>query len=221
MLGVTDVRARTSIENLARRPALVKENANLSAFTACEDVSVDEITRPPRSRWLKASLLLVPALLFVGLLAVAVAGKTEPPEVGEPAPEFEAELLLEEGRFSSTRLEGKPAVINFWASWCLPCQDEAPLFRDAVERYGDRITFVGVDMRDARSDALAFVDRFGLDGYVHVRDTDRAIYEAFGLTGQPETFFIDENGIIVEHVPGPVVGESLFPLLDLLVSRNV
>ena len=181
---------------------------------------VDEITPPPRSPWLKTALLVVPAVIFVGLLAVAVAGKTEPPEVGEPAPEFQAELLLADGDFSSDQLEGKPAVINFWASWCAPCEDEAPLFRDAVERYGDRITFIGVDILDARSDALAFVQQHGLGEYLHVRDTDRAIYEAFGLTGQPETFFIDENGTIVEHVPGPVFEESFFPLLDLLVARS-
>lgn len=220
MLGVTDVRARTSCRNLALLRALVKESANLSPSSACEDGAVNESTPTPRSRWLKTALLVVPAVVFVGLLAVAVAGKTEPPEVGEPVPRFRAELLLDEGEFSSDQLEGKPAVINFWASWCVPCRDEAPLFREAVERYGDRVTFIGVDILDARSDALAFVERYGLDGYLHVRDTDRAIYEAFGLTGQPETFFVDENGVLVEHVPGPVFEESLFPLLDLLVARS-
>lgn len=203
-------------------PAWGPRKAERESFSpqACEDGVVDEIARPPRTRWLRTALLVIPALVFVGLLAVAVGGKTEPPEVGEPAPDFEAELLLESGEFDSDQLQGKPAVINFWASWCTPCEDEAPLFRRAVERYGDRITFVGVDILDARSDALAFVEKYGLDTYTHVRDTDRSIYEAFGLTGQPETFFIDEKGTIVEHVPGPVFEESFFPLLDLLVARN-
>lgn len=182
-------------------------------------VDVDQITRPTRSRRLRIALLVVPAALFVALLTVAVAGKEQPPEVGDPAPSFEAELLLEEGEFSSDELEGKPAVINFWASWCGPCLDEAPLLREASRRYGDDITFLGVDILDARSDAVAFVDEHGLD-YLHVRDTDRAIYESFGLTGQPETFFIDEEGTIVEHVPGPVFEESFFQLLDLLVARS-
>ncbi len=182
-------------------------------------VAVDETTRPSRSRWVRIALLIVPAVLFVGLLAVAVAGKKAPPGVGDPAPAFEAELLRGEGDFSSEQLHGKPAVINFWASWCGPCLDEAPLLREAERRYGDRITFLGVDILDARSDALAFVDEHGLD-YLHVRDTDRAIYDAFGLTGQPETFFLDEDGTIVEHVPGPVFEESFFQLLDLLVARR-
>lgn len=221
MLGVTDVRARASGTNLASRGGGVKKSANLYLSSACEDGSVNENTPPSRSRWLRTALLVVPAVVFVGLLAVAVAGKTDPPEVGEPVPDFQAELLLDEGRFNSERLDGKPAVINFWASWCVPCRDEAPLFRDAVKRYGDRITFVGVDILDARSDALAFVERYGLGEYLHVRDTDRSISEAFGLTGQPETFFIDEDGILVEHVPGPVFEESLFPLLDLLVARSL
>lgn len=180
---------------------------------------MDTETRTGRTRWLKTALLVVPALVFVGLLTVAVASKTEPPEVGDPAPEFEADLLRADGDFTSEELRGKPAVINFWASWCAPCEDEAPLLREAVRRYGDRITFLGVDILDARSDALAFVEEHDLD-YLHVRDTDRAIYESFGLTGQPETFFLDEDGTIVEHVPGPVLEESFFPLLDLLVARS-
>lgn len=181
---------------------------------------MNESTPGPRPRWLRTALLVIPALLFLGLLAVAVAGKTDPPEVGEPVPEFEAELLLDEGEFGSDQLRGKPAVLHFWASWCVPCRDEAPLYEEAVRRYGDRITFVGVDIRDARSDALAFIEKYGLGDYLHVRDTDRSISEAFGLTGQPETFFIDEDGLLVEHVPGPIFGESFFPLLDLLVARS-
>jgi cytochrome c biogenesis protein CcmG/thiol:disulfide interchange protein DsbE len=180
---------------------------------------VEEDQRPPRSRWLRTSLIVLPAVIFVGLLAVAVADKKGPPQPGDMAPTFEAELLMGGGELASSDLKGKPAVINFWASWCAPCEDEAPLLREAAERYGDRITFLGVDILDARSDAIAFAEKHGLD-YLHVRDTDRGIYDSFGLTGQPETFFIDEEGRIVEHVPGPVFEESFFQLLDLLVARS-
>ena len=179
---------------------------------------VEDEKRSERSRWVRIALLVLPAVAFLGLLTVAVAGKDPPPDPGDPVPSFEAELLVGEGEFASEDLEGKPAVINFWASWCAPCEDEAPLLRDAAARYGDRITFLGVDILDARSDALEFIDEHGLD-YVHVRDTDRSIYDAFGLTGQPETFFVDEDGTIVEHVPGPIFEESFFQLLDLLVAR--
>jgi cytochrome c biogenesis protein CcmG, thiol:disulfide interchange protein DsbE len=159
-----------------------------------------------------------PAVAFVALLVVAVVLRESPPEVGDPAPRFEAELLGQEGRLDLAELRGRPVVINFWASWCVPCEDEAPMLRDAAERYGDQIAFVGVDIRDARSEALAFVEKWDLD-YLHVRDEDLSIYDDYGLTGQPETFFLDEDGVILEHVPGPLFRDTLFPLLDSISAR--
>lgn len=93
------------------------------------------------------------------------------------------------------------------------------MLREAHRRYGDRIAFVGIDIKDARSDAIEFAERYGLN-YPHVRDADLAIYDRFGLTGQPETFFLDENGVVIEHVPGPLFRETLFQLLDSLIART-
>jgi cytochrome c biogenesis protein CcmG/thiol:disulfide interchange protein DsbE len=171
-----------------------------------------------RPRWLRLALILVPALVFLGLLTAAVFRNTPPPQVGDRAPAFEAELLSGKGVLALEDLKGKPAVINFWASWCVPCRDEAPMLSEAEARYGDEVTFVGIDIRDARSEAIEFAERYDLD-YTHVRDEDLAIYDDFGLTGQPETFFLDERGVILEHVPGPLARETLFQLLDSLTAR--
>lgn len=176
--------------------------------------------RSTRSRWLKVGLLIVPAIAFIALLTVAVINRDARPEVGDPAPAFEAQLLSGGGTLALEDLEGKPVVLNFWASWCLPCRDEAPMLREAHERYGDQVAFVGVDIRDARDEAIDFADKYGLD-YLHVRDEDLEIYDSFGLTGQPETFFIDEDGDILEHVPGPLFREDLFRLLDSMMARSV
>lgn len=185
-------------------------------------VSMQEaVAAPPRStrsRWLKVGLLVAPAIAFVALLTVAVVNRDARPEVGDPAPPFEAELLEGGGSLALGDLEGKPVVLNFWASWCLPCRDEAPMLREAHERYGDRVAFVGIDIRDSRDDAIQFADKYGLD-YVHVRDEDLDIYNTYGLTGQPETFFIDEDGKVLEHVPGPLFRETLFQLLDSMMAR--
>jgi cytochrome c biogenesis protein CcmG/thiol:disulfide interchange protein DsbE len=163
-------------------------------------------------------LILLPAVAFVGLLVVALRNNSPAPQIGDPAPSFEAELLSGDGRLSLEELRGKPVVINFWASWCVPCRDEAPMLSEAATRYGEEVNFVGVDIRDARSSALEFAERWDLD-YAHVRDEDLAIYDDFGLTGQPETFFLDEDGVILEHVPGPLDRETLFQLLDSLTAR--
>ncbi|MEA2447337.1 MAG: cytochrome c biosis protein CcmG, thiol:disulfide interchange protein DsbE [Actinomycetota bacterium] len=163
--------------------------------------------------------MIVPAVAFVGLLGIAVLNEKPPPKPGDRAPEFSAQLLDGSGSLALVDLRGKPVMLNFWASWCAPCKDEAPMLQRASEKYGDEIAFVGVDIRDAKSDALAFVDGYGLD-YPHIRDEDLKIYDDFGLTGQPETFFLDENGVIVEHVNGPLFEDSLTELLDLLAARD-
>lgn len=88
----------------------------------------------------------------------------------------------------------------------------------AEERYGDRINFLGINIRDGLDNARAFADERGLN-YTHVRDPDQSIYDDFGLTGQPETYFLDDEGIVVEHVPGPLTEDKLFTLLDSLAAR--
>lgn len=170
------------------------------------------------ARWVRMAVILVPALAFLSLLTVALIENTPPPQIGDPAPSFQAELLSGEGEFALDDLRGKPVVINFWASWCVPCREEAPMLSEAADRYGDEVAFVGVDIRDARTSAIEFAERYDLD-YTHVRDEDLAIYNDFGLTGQPETFFLDEDGVILEHVPGPLARETLFQLLDSLTAR--
>lgn len=169
--------------------------------------------------WLRVLAFVLPAVLLVGLLTMAVARKGGSLERGDSAPEFTAPLLMEDGELSLDDLRGTPVVLNFWASWCGPCEDEAPLFADAARRFEDEIHFVGVDIRDARSDAIAFVEKHDLR-YLHVRDEDSKIYSDYGLTGQPETFFISSDGEIVEHVAGPVFADDLERLLALLGASD-
>lgn len=182
--------------------------------------SMDEplVTRSSRRPWVRLVWVLVPALLFVGLLAAALVKKSDTPGPGDPAPAFEAELLDGGGVLSSEDLRGQPVVMNFWASWCIPCEDEAPLFKEAHERYGDQISFLGVNIKDAKDDALEFDEEWGLE-YPDVRDENNRIFSDYGLTGQPETFFLDADGVIVEHVNGPVSPETLELLIaELLAS---
>ena len=161
-------------------------------------------------------MALLPAVVFLGLLTWATLGEGGAPAPGDDAPSFEAELLVGDGTLSLAELHGKPVVLNFWASWCAPCEDEAPMLQAAHETYGDEVAFVGVDIKDARSDAIEFVDRYGLE-FPHVRDESLEIYTDYALTGQPETFFVDAEGKIVEHIPGTlneqllnsIIGEML------------
>jgi cytochrome c biogenesis protein CcmG/thiol:disulfide interchange protein DsbE len=110
---------------------------------------------------------------------------------------------LEDGRVGLSELRGYPVVVNFWASWCLPCRDEAPAFRAAAQRYAGRVAFIGIDNQDLKSAARRFLDRYRVN-YVSVRDGSDHTYIAYGLTGVPETYFLDRRGRAVRHVVGAV-----------------
>lgn len=87
----------------------------------------------------------------------------------------------------------RPAVVNVWASWCLPCRSEAPLLDQAFETYGDRVSFVGVDVQDSQTDAKAFLAEFGL-AFDHYFDHDRTIPNHYGGIGTPITIFFGPGG---------------------------
>jgi cytochrome c biogenesis protein CcmG, thiol:disulfide interchange protein DsbE len=201
--------------------AVVQEIAGGGAHAKI-GVSMASSVPPPsggRRRWPRVVALLLPAILFIAVLAAATLRKVENLGPGSRAPNFTSPLLGGGGSVTLSDLRGKPVLLNFWASWCAPCRDEAPLLERAFATYGDSVHFLGVDLRDARTEATRFQRTFRI-GYRSVRDEGFRIYDDYGLTGQPETFFIDQNGIVVQHVPGPLTRQELFDLLDVLVRRN-
>jgi cytochrome c biogenesis protein CcmG, thiol:disulfide interchange protein DsbE len=183
----------------------------------CENGPVNETsTRRPL---LRTAAIVLPAVAFVVVIALATLGKAGAPRPGDPAPDFRAPLLEGGGKLALSDLAGKPVVLNFWASWCEPCRDEAPMLKEAFERYGDRVAFVGVNIKDARTEALAFDEEFDL-AYPDVRDEGGRIYSAYGLTGQPETFFIGADGKVFEHVNGPLFEDLLAQIMAQLVASD-
>jgi thiol-disulfide isomerase/thioredoxin len=168
--------------------------------------------------WGRVAAILVPCLLFLGLLGYALMQTGSAPQPGDQAPAFEGSLLSG-GSLALDDLEGRPVFMNFWWSRCEPCKDEAPALKNAMEVYGDEVAFVGINVRDLRDDAIRFADEYHLD-YPHIFDDTLTIYRDYGLTGQPESFFIDRNGEIVEHVAGPIDEAGLDTLLGVLVSRG-
>ena len=104
----------------------------------------------------------------------------------------------------------KPLIINFWASWCGPCYQEAPDLQEAWVRYGEQVQFVGVQTQDRgkRAEGRAFIDRFDL-GFPNAIDDDSAISIDYGLFGVPETFFVRRDGTLMYKHTGPVDLELL------------
>ncbi|MFM9941377.1 MAG: DsbE family thiol:disulfide interchange protein [Hyphomicrobiaceae bacterium] len=177
---------------------------------------------PAGQRRRHLGLLLAPALLFgalAGLFFFALQ-KGDPSKIpsaliGKPAPQFTlaaVEGMMEGGRPVATfqradLAAGTPTVVNFWASWCLPCVDEHPLLLELKKRAG--INIVGVNYKDQPANARRFLSRYGNPfSAVGADPAGKAAIE-WGVYGMPETFVVDGRGTIVYKHVGPISPEAL------------
>jgi cytochrome c biogenesis protein CcmG/thiol:disulfide interchange protein DsbE len=155
------------------------------------------------------------AVLMILVTACGGASTTDTePGTRPDLPEIEAEEF-------ETLLEttDRPAVVNVWASWCLPCRSEAPLLNEAFAEYGDRIEFIGVDVQDNQADAKAFLAEFGLD-FDHFFDPNREIPARYGGIGTPITFFFAQNGELATTHNGVIDERALALNIDELLARS-
>jgi cytochrome c biogenesis protein CcmG, thiol:disulfide interchange protein DsbE len=182
-------------------------------------------------RWAVRALAIVVAAAFVALLAYGLATKSSDTTIddaladGRPtaAPGFDLDVLQRgdpagnpilaraaaDGRLSLRELRGAPVVLNFWASWCVPCRTESPDLQRAWSSRRDRdVVVLGLDMQDITGDARAFIREFGLT-YPMVREGGNATAQRYGTTGLPETFFISARGQVVGHVIGAAAPDQL------------
>jgi len=125
------------------------------------------------------------------------------------APDFTLPALEGDEQISLSSYRGKVVVLNFWASWCVPCRDEAPVLQAGWERWRDRgVVVLGVNVQDFSGDARKFVDRYGVT-YPNVKDGAGSIVGRFGVVGYPETYFIDARGRIVARELSTVEQDEL------------
>ncbi len=132
------------------------------------------------------------------------AGKTP------AAPLFSLPRLDADGKLSLASLRGKAVVLNFWASWCVPCKAEVPRLEAAWRRWSSQgVVVVGIDAQDFSGDAKRFARKLGIT-YPIVHDGPGKTVDSYGVTGFPETFFVDRRGRLVgRHVEGPVSSDDL------------
>ena len=170
-------------------------------------------------RWLIVPLLVVP----IGFVLFHGFGRdpreTASPLIGRQAPPFSL-LTLDGQRLTSEELRGRPYLLNFWASLCIPaCVEEHPVLLEAQERWGDELTIVGVLYQDEPADALDFLARHGDGGWPSLRDTDGSLAIEYGVTGPPETYLVDADGVVRDKHFGPMSMADIETLVASVVSR--
>lgn len=144
------------------------------------------------------------------------------PLIGKPAPGFSITRLDGTEVLSLRQLRGKPVVLNFWASWCVACRDEAHLLQAAhniYEKQQGKLRMVGIAIQDEKAKAIAFAKKFGKTYFLALDNEAGDISLSYGLYGVPETFFIDAAGIIRFKQIGAVTAEVIRDQVAALLAK--
>ncbi|GMQ77910.1 MAG: hypothetical protein BMS9Abin02_0401 [Anaerolineae bacterium] len=170
------------------------------------------------------------AAIWVGLLAIiAVLGwsliQVQKKSPSTTAPDFEMQFFDGygwQGRTTAnlSEFEGRPVVLNFWASWCVECLLEADLLEQTWRQYKDQgLIFLGIAYVDVEPKSMQYLEDFNIT-YPNAPDLRTAISEEYGITGVPETFFINKDGEIIHHQIGAVNETMINTLVSKMLSSE-
>ncbi len=201
---------------------------------AADDESEKLNGKRARSRRRSITIFVVVSLLNAGLLILLWTQLLTPARqsntatsdlpssnalVNHAAPGFTLSVLSGSpaSSLALAAYKGQPVMLNFWASWCGPCQQEAPFLQSQWQQARARgVVFLGIDYQDTKSDGLGFVQKYGIT-YPNVVDASGTTAINYGVTGTPETFFINRKGVIVAWVAGPLSEQAFQHGLQLAI----
>jgi len=162
------------------------------------------------------AVLVVAGLVFGGRLG-RDATIVRSPLLGKPAPAFDLPVLTG-GTLRSSQLVGRPYVVNFWASWCVPCRKEARALESFWQASKDRgVGMIGIVYNDTEEAAAEFRAEFGLS-YPQVMDPQGRAALDFGVFGIPETFVVDQRGVVLAKLVGAMAPGTLEQVLDRILA---
>jgi cytochrome c biogenesis protein CcmG/thiol:disulfide interchange protein DsbE len=170
-------------------------------------------------RWLLVPIVVLPLTLILFHGFGRDPREIPSPLIGKQAPSFTL-VALDGKTITADQLRGRPYVLNFWASWCVPaCVDEHPVLLEAERRYGDAVQIVGVIYNDTPRAALAFLDRYGDGGWPQLTDAGGRLAVEYGVTGPPESYFVDATGIVRAKQFGPLTLAAMDQRFAALLAR--
>jgi len=186
-----------------------------------ETTTVQASSGPPKA----AYLVLGAIVAFVGFVAWGLVNRNATQPTSGPAPDFTLALFegydggLGTSSVTLSDLRGRVVLINFWASWCIPCEQEAPHLEAAWRQFKGRgVVFIGVDWVDNHADALAYLKRFDIT-YANGPDIGTKIGPLYRITGVPETFIVDRHGNVLFFKSGPTTQAELAIVLEQLLTQ--
>lgn len=179
--------------------------------------------KPRRRRWQLISITAV--IVGLGVAAVVrVSDGSTPTDLeagdGEQAPAFRLPGLADpDETITLESADGRPVILTFWASWCVPCRREMPAFEALHQKLGGRVAFIGINHQDRRADALDLLADTGVK-YPNGHDAQGEVARSYGLYGMPTTVFISADGAILARRTGEISADQLERTVDeLLLDR--
>ncbi len=172
-------------------------------------IDSDLTETPPRRKGLGLIhiLLLIAVLAILAVFGLALARKNQTQPTAGPAPDFTL-TTLDGAQINLASLKGRVVVVNFWASWCAPCREEAPVLERVWQQYKDKdVVIVGVAYTDTEKNARAYLQEFG-NTYPNGLDIGTKISEMYNIQGVPETFVIDRQGNVARFFKVPFVEDE-------------